>query len=217
MEETTQSRIDRSIGVLKQFRKEQKRSHCCEICSGDLGPQHSHLVDPRARRIVCACEGCAILFDGSAEMAYRRIPRDTFLLKGLEIDGVDWESLSIPIGLAFFLHNSAANAIAAIYPSPGGPVETDLSLSAWDEIARRHPRVQKMAPDIEALLVNRLNGCSRCYLAPIDRCYELAGLLRKSWRGFSGGDQVWSAVERFFTRLETQATVIGAGDARPVV
>ncbi|MGA9883306.1 MAG: DUF5947 family protein [Candidatus Acidiferrales bacterium] len=217
MEQAAQFRMNQTIGALKRLRKRQKSLECCEVCSRILGSQHPHLVDPHARRIICACEGCALLFEGSAAMAYRRIPRDTFLLRGLEIDAVDWESLSIPIGLAFFLLTSVTNAVAAIYPSPGGPVETELSMGAWEELARRHPRVQKMDSDVEALLVNRLSGSSRCYLTPIDRCYELTGLLRKSWSGFSGGDQVWIQVDHFFARLEAQATVIGAADARPAV
>jgi hypothetical protein len=36
---------------------------------------------------------------------------------------------------------------------------------------------------------------------PIDRCYELVGIIKATWEGISGGDAVRNAVEAFFARL----------------
>jgi hypothetical protein len=56
-------------------------------------------------------------------------------------------------------------------------------------------------PDVEALLVNRMNGAREYYLVSIDRCYALIGLMRKHWRGLSGGAEVWESVQDYFQKL----------------
>jgi hypothetical protein len=204
----------RSFAALKRFQKVRDRRELCEICDRPLGEDHAHLIEIGVPRIACACDACALLFDGPAQPKYRRIPRDMFRLLNLRIDDVDWESLSIPIGLAFFFVNSSTQSVVAVYPSPGGPVRAELEEKLWGEIASRHMRLRDMASDVEALLVNRLNGRSEYYLAPIDRCYELTGLIRKHWTGFGGGDEVWREVERFFARCDERAIVVGAAHAR---
>ena len=62
-----------------------------------------------------------------------------------------------------------------------------------------------MEPDVEALLVNRVGTKREYYLAPIDVCFELVGLIRVHWRGFSGGEIVWEEIDKFFSRLQTKA------------
>ena len=63
----------------------------------------------------------------------------------------------------------------------------------------------RLEPDVEALLVNRLGPKRECYWVPIDRCYQLVGLIRLHWHGLSGGLGVWEQVERFFTGLREKA------------
>jgi hypothetical protein len=60
--------------------------------------------------------------------------------------------------------------------------------------------------ELEALLVNRLNGAREYYRAPIDVCFELVGLIRLHWRGFSGGDKVWQEINAFFAKLDPNST-----------
>lgn len=117
----------------------------------------------------------------------------------------EWESLRIPIGLAFFVQSSAAGRVTALYPGPAGPTESLLGLEAWSGIAARNAAVQAMEPDVEALLVNRVGNARDHYVAPIDRCYELAGLIRVHWHGLSGGDEVWREIDGFFARLREDA------------
>jgi hypothetical protein len=62
-----------------------------------------------------------------------------------------------------------------------------------------------MEADVEALLVNRVAAKRAYYTVPIDVCFELIGLIRLHWRGFSGGDKVWEEVERFFARLDNNS------------
>ena len=47
----------------------------CELCSAPLAVEHQHLIEPATRRLVCACDPCAVLFDQPAGERYRRIGR----------------------------------------------------------------------------------------------------------------------------------------------
>jgi hypothetical protein len=67
--------------------------------------------------------------------------------------------------------------------------------------------ITELQPDIEALLVNRIGGANDGYLVSIDECYRLVGVIRLGWHGFSGGDEVWGEIARFFAGLK------GAGHA----
>jgi hypothetical protein len=40
------------------------------------------------------------------------------------------------------------------------------------------------------------------YVVPLDRCYELVGLIRLHWRGLSGGEDAWRAIGQFFAALQ---------------
>lgn len=191
----------------------------CEICGVALGSAHQHLIEPVARKLLCACEACALLFDSPTPTKYKRVPRDVRLLRDFQMTDAQWDSLLIPIGMAFFFKSSVQNATLAgsastgstlaIYPSPAGATESLLSLDAWQEIVTDNPLLTHMKPDVEALLANRLNAPrspAEYYLVPIDRCYELVGLIRSRWRGLSGGPDVWEQIRHFFEDLKRQAT-----------
>jgi hypothetical protein len=67
-----------------------------------------------------------------------------------------------------------------------------------------------MEPDVEALLVSRVDrshgqSSAKYYLAPIDECYKLVGVIRAHWRGLSGGAKVWSEIARFFESLKKRS------------
>jgi hydrogenase small subunit len=69
-----------------------------------------------------------------------------------------------------------------------------------------HKALLQLTPDIEALLVNRVghaHGLSQAeyYIAPIDDCYRLVGVIRMHWKGLSGGTEVWTEIGRFFSEL----------------
>lgn len=112
----------------------------------------------------------------------------------------------IPINLAFFYRDTAADKVMAMYPSPAGAIESLLSLESWREIEAEHPILQKMEPDVEAFLVNRVVVPADYYVVPIDECYRLVGLIRMHWRGLSGGTEVWNEIHRFFGDLKSRST-----------
>jgi hypothetical protein len=180
----------------------------CELCAAPIGSAHRHLLDLRNRELVCTCRPCALLFDRDAAGAgkYRLVPERRLRLTDFQLDDLDWERLRIPVDMAFLFHSSAAGRVVAYYPGPMGPTESQLELDSWVEIERSNPVLATMAPDVEALLVNRARGARSQWLVPIDDCYALVGLIRTRWRGFTGGREVWEEIGRFFAALDAKAT-----------
>ncbi len=195
------------LGPLAALRRLVRRSPAadpefCELCSGALAPDHQHLLELGTRNVVCACDACALLFSSQAAPRYHRIPRRIRMLRDFVLDDQQWDSLLIPINLAFFFRSSSAGRVLAYYPSPAGATESLLDLEYWDAIAEHNPVLQRMEADVEALLVNRVGKSPEFYLAPIDHCYRLVGVIRKSWRGLSGGSEVWKQIDAFFAALK---------------
>ena len=75
-------------------------------------------------------------------------------------------------------------------------------MSAWADLAAANPAVDTVEADVEAVLLRRHEGASRCYLVPIDVCYELVGEVRLSWTGLGGGAEVWRTIGDFFAALD---------------
>jgi hypothetical protein len=89
-----------------------------------------------------------------------------------------------------------------------------LALDAWTQIVNNNPPLKELQPDIEALLVNRVGHArgsapAEYFMAPIDECYRLGGLIRTHWKGLSGGTEVWEEIGSFFSTLRARADVIG--------
>lgn len=191
--------------VLKQFVKPRAVMERCEMCSIELPQGHEHLVEPATRKLVCACQACAILFSGNASAKYRRVPRRVRYLADFELTDTQWEGLTIPINMAFFFYSTPAQKVLSLYPSPAGATESLLDFESWSDILENNPVLNSMEPDTEALLVNRVNDASEYYLLPIDECYKLVGIIRSYWHGLSGGTEVWEAIGKFFDELKQKA------------
>jgi hypothetical protein len=61
--------------------------------------------------------------------------------------------------------------------------------------------------------VGHAHGMSRAeyYIAPLDECYKLVGLIRTNWKGLSGGTEVWTEIGRFFAELKSKSEQVGGG------
>jgi hypothetical protein len=177
----------------------------CELCSASLASEHQHLLDPKTRQISCACDGCIILFCGQQGAHFLRIPRRIRRLIDFRMTDLQWESLMIPISLAFFYRDGAASRAIAMYPSPAGATESLLSLESWEEIAAENQVLKSMESDVEAFLVNRIVSPPEYFLVPIDECYRLTGLIRMHWCGLSGGAEVWKEIHQFFDQLRSRS------------
>jgi hypothetical protein len=190
-----------SFAALRRFSRKRRSAESCELCSAALPPDHEHLIEPAAGKIVCSCTACAILFSGRQNARYRRVPRDVEILDDFRLTDSQWEELHLPINLAFFFRSTRAGRVVAVYPSPAGGTESLLTLEAWQQLEEENPVLRELEPDVEALLVNRLGPAREHYRVPIDACYRLVGLIRASWRGLSGGAEVWQEIGRFFAGL----------------
>jgi hypothetical protein len=200
--------------ALRQFaRKPSRRTEQCELCSAALRTEHPHLIELSQRKLLCTCDACAMLFSGRAGTEYKRVPREVRLLANFQMTDAEWDRLLIPINLAFFFQNSLDSRVSALYPSPAGATESLLPLAAWGSIVEGNPVLRHLEPDVEALLVNRVGhsrgaAVAEYYIAPIDACYKLVGLLRIHWRGLSGGTEVWQEIGNFFAELRAKAEIV---------
>jgi hypothetical protein len=188
---------------------EDAQEHC-DLCGEPIPSEHRHLMEVSTREIMCACRPCSILFDSEAasEGRYRLIPDRHLFLDNFEMSDAQWESLRIPVDMAFFFYSTPAERVVAFYPSPMGPTESLLKLRSWEELERCNPVLQRMERDVEALLMNRVRGAREHFLVPIDECYSLVGLIRMRWRGLSGGREVWDEIARFFEELRGRSKTV---------
>jgi hypothetical protein len=194
-----------ALASLRRFVRPRTDAERCELCSAALASDHAHLVELSNRRLVCACDACALLFSSQRAPKYRRVPRRVQFLPDFRLTDVAWESLGLPINLVFFLKSSGVGRVVALYPSPGGATESLMALEAWQALEEDNPSLHDFEADVEALLVNRVNRTAECYRVGIDECYKLVGLIRTNWRGFSGGAVVWDEIGRFFAGLKERS------------
>src|SRR5450432_2454649 len=108
--------------------------------------------------------------------------------------------------------------MVALYPSPAGAIESMLPLDSWNAIVEKNPVLGLLQSDVEALLINRIDRReegipAQYYIAPIDECYKLVGILRSHWKGLSGGEEVWTEIDKFFADLRAKSDTAGGFDA----
>ena len=194
----------------RQIPPDQIAEEQCELCGAPIGARHQHLLDTSERRIMCACRACALLFDRKAasDGHYLLVPDRRLRIEDFELDDPRWEGFAIPVDMAFFFRNTQLDRVVAFYPGPAGATESQLELHSWEELEKANPIVAEMEPDVEALLVNRARGAREHWLVPIDDCYDLVGLMRKRWKGLSGGQEVWQEIGRFFDQLGGRAKTV---------
>lgn len=181
----------------------------CDLCRITIMPWHRHLLSMANRQIACACDACALRFHDVVGGSYKLIPRDVRALPNLHLSEAQWDALSVPIDLAFIFYHAEADKMVAMYPSPAGATESLLPLDTWQILVAENPVLAQMQADVEALLVNRVGAGRVYYLAPIDVCYRLVGLIRVHWRGLSGGERVWQEIFEFFAELQQKAIYVG--------
>ncbi len=212
-----------SFGVLRRFVRRpeslERSVERCEMCSRELVASHQHLLEPLNRKLICTCDACAILFNTEGQTKYKRVPRRVRYLADFRMTDSQWDALMMPINMAFFFKSTPQSRVVALYPSPAGATESNLSLETWDEIQLENPQLLEMEADVEALLVNRI-GHSRgfsepeYYILPIDECFKLVGLIRNRWQGLWGGAEVWREIGEFFGELKARSGQGRSGQGR---
>jgi uncharacterized protein DUF5947 len=177
----------------------------CELCATEIPAGHGHVADLEHSRLMCACRACYLLFTHAqaGRGKYRAIPDRYLIDQAHPLTISEWDTLEVPVGLAFFL--ATQGTVTAFYPSPAGATECQLDLAAWNELVTDHPLLGELAADVEAVLMWRSAAQVETFLVPIDACYELAGRMRLHWRGFDGGEQAQASIAEFLDRVRTQA------------
>jgi hypothetical protein len=137
------------------------------------------------------------------------VPERYLALRDFALSPTQWDSLQIPVSVAFFFLNSELGRIAGFYPGPAGATESELPLDTWTDLFAASPELATMKPDVEAFLVraasDRGDHAAECYIVPIDACYELVGHLRTLWRGFDGGTEANRRLDEFFADIRARA------------
>jgi hypothetical protein len=165
----------------------------CELCGVPIAAEHRHVLELATRDVKCACRPCGLLFERADRL--KLIGTDVYRLHEAAVDDQLWEDLRLPVDIAFFFRTGGVTK--AYYPSPMGPTESLLTVDI--------PVMEQLTEDVEALLVNRVRGARRQWIVPIDVCYELVGLIRTRWHGFTGGADVWRELERFYEGLDRRS------------
>jgi hypothetical protein len=193
-----------SGGALRRFAQRATEASLaaaerCDLCSEPVPQQHRHLLEPGTRNVQCVCQACSLLFARPAASVgkYRLIPNRHLYMADMALTDAEWDSLRVPVGICF------VTAGRTYYPGALGPTEAVLDPSTWSALVARYPVLGTIEPELEAFLVNRARGARDHFIAPIDTCFSLAGLIRRRWRGLTGGSDVWTEVARFFDALRT--------------
>ncbi|MFF8940214.1 DUF5947 family protein [Streptomyces paradoxus] len=173
------------------------RTEVCDLCAAPVADEHAHLYDTGQEEVRCACGPCSVLFADAAagNGHYRLVPR-----RRVRLPEVDTAALGVPVGLVFFVPRTDGTVIAE-GPSPAGAMRWEVDAAAWQELAGRCPQLATVEPDVEALLVNTVHDFDHHWIVPIDDCYRMVAVVRREWRGLSGGGRIWPAVEQFFENL----------------
>src|SRR5262249_44835440 len=161
------------FAVLREFASRGEPAERCELCGTALASEHAHLVEPAVRRLMCCCDACALLVGSQQEGRYRRVTPRLDRLPDFRMAVERWESLGVPVKLAFFCPTAHTGRVVAVYPSPAGVVEETVPTEAWDALVGENPILRDLEPNVEALLVNRIGFAADYYRASLDRCYEL--------------------------------------------
>ncbi|MFJ8604231.1 DUF5947 family protein [Streptomyces shenzhenensis] len=201
---------------LRRFLTERPaRPERCGLCAAPVADTgHRHLVDTEQRSLVCACPSCFLLMErpGTGAGRFRPVPTRCLTDPGPPLDDRAWDSLRIPVGVAFFFRNAALDRFVALYPSPAGATESELEPETWTAVLGESVLAGLLQPDVEALLLRRTDDGCACFLVPIDICYELVGRMRLLWQGFDGGAEARAALEAFFAHVEDRARPVGTED-----
>jgi hypothetical protein len=192
----------RRVTAARAAVRPKRAPELCDLCGGEVAEEHRHLLHLDERRIMCACESCFALRSGDPEL--RPTGSRIEWLDGFRLDEDVWARLRIPIGLAFLFRSSASGGMAAFYPSPAGATESELDLTAWDELAAANPALATLEADTEALIVNRLAEPPQFAIAPIDRCYGLVGLVKLKWEGINGGTNLKDSIAGYLEGLRRE-------------
>jgi hypothetical protein len=169
----------------------------CDLCQQPVQAEHRHLLDTDATEVLCSCQACSLLFNRSAasDGHYRLLPD-----RRVALHDIDAARLGVPVGLAFFVVQPDRSVLAH-YPSPGGATRWQIEPRAWRDVVAGCPDLGGLADQVEALLVDTTGQRREAWIVPLDDCYRLVAIVRREWKGITGGDRVGNEIGEFFDEL----------------
>ena len=129
------------------------------------------------------------------------MPNRVEALRDFRISDAEWQALGLPVEMAWLFHSTPVGRPIAVHPGPAGATQSLVAPEAWKALVARTRSWRRSRPMSRRCYVNRTGGRRGYYRVPIDRCFELVGLIRTQWQGWSGGDAVWQAIDDYFVRL----------------
>ncbi|MFF1684997.1 MULTISPECIES: DUF5947 family protein [unclassified Streptomyces] len=196
------------LGLRRFAAPRASQPETCELCGAPIDDSnHRHMVDTENRSLACACTPCSMLFEqrGAGHGRFRTVPDRYLADPDHRLDPGVWELLQIPVSVAFFFRNASLDSLVALYPSPAGATESELDPSTWQTALGTSRLAELLEPDVEALLLRRVEDRTECYLVPVDICYELVGRMRLLWQGFDGGSEARADLTAFFEHVAQRA------------
>jgi hypothetical protein len=179
----------------------------CELCGSEIDTNHSHLLERRSQRLLCSCTLCAALFQQGGLRRYRRVPARVASLPPLrtaELDASCRVPFEAPWPVTFFSPLAWEQRVAVVRAGPERVLRSWLGLRAWQQLSAVNPLLEGLETEVEALLVYRTNDTCTCLRLPIDRCFQLIGLLRQCG---DSGTRILDILEIFVERLCAEAVV----------
>jgi hypothetical protein len=204
-----------ALSVLRRFHDPEPRrsGSACEVCGEDFGAPdgpYAHAVDLERRGMLRVCRACALLVTHGEgrEPSGRRSrtgPDRHRRVRDFALTARQWETLGLPVGIAFLFRSSRLGRFVALYPSPAGVTEWLPPEDAWEAVVAANPPLADLADDVEAVVLRRgrrpSSGAVECHLVPISVCHDLVGRLRSYWLGLDGGPRVRDEIDGFFNAL----------------
>ena len=181
----------------------REASEKCNFCNAVLPVDHRHLVDLSAMRFICTCDMCMVV--QVVRGRYKTLPQRYLHMTDFKMSDELWSDFLIPVNMAFFVLKSNENGAVAFYPAPTGATESKLKMEPWTQLSELNPELGNLIPDLEALLVNRLQEENQYFIVPIDSCYKLIGMIRTAWKGIFGGKEVNDIINKFFNELREKS------------
>ena len=143
----------------------------CHFCGSVLPAEHRHLADIAQMKFICTCEMC--LIKNADVGSYTPLPQRFLHLENFVMSDQLWSDFLIPVNMAFFIKSTIKQGTIAYYPAPTGATESKLKMHAWNNLVESNAILNELMPDLEALLVNRLQDEGQYYIVPVDSCYQL--------------------------------------------
>src|SRR5687767_8828621 len=129
----------RALATLRAFARERPVVERCDLCAVPLPGTHAHLLDRETRRLACACIACVRLLGAGASGRWAPAGSRARRLVDFRLADEQWQALGVPVGLAFFVHESRGGHVVARYPSAVGIAQSVVEAGAWQAVVAMNP------------------------------------------------------------------------------